>query len=160
MLRFDPGVGDAPPRCELLWDIASGTAFGDVAFSHDSRLVASVRSESGLIEIRDDVLRVFYANRYTNIFRCHARGHLLLGSELRVRCRGGVDHKGLRVANVREMAGELHVLDETLARFFAAANAKAQDGARSVRQNLLRGLVMRMARKPWVVDPLDEFMCF
>ena len=41
------------PRCELLWEIGTGTAFAGVAFSRDSRLVAVARGESGQLEIRD-----------------------------------------------------------------------------------------------------------
>eukprot|EP01046_Picozoa_sp_COSAG06_P059643 COSAG06_NODE_12407_length_1385_cov_18.460243_1_plen_343_part_01 len=50
MFRFYPG---SPPSCEQLWDIASGTSFCDATFSRDGTIVASARSETGVVEIRD-----------------------------------------------------------------------------------------------------------
>jgi WD40 repeat protein len=59
MFEFTPrssdgdGGGVEEPRCEPLWEIATGTRFAGVAFSRDSRLVAAVRWETGQLEIRD-----------------------------------------------------------------------------------------------------------
>eukprot|EP01046_Picozoa_sp_COSAG06_P054061 COSAG06_NODE_9517_length_1882_cov_2.126192_1_plen_473_part_01 len=41
------------PRCELLWEIGTGTRFAGVAFSRDGALVAAVRWETGVLEIRE-----------------------------------------------------------------------------------------------------------
>lgn len=59
MFRFCPrgnsGEG-SPPSCESLWDTASsGTAFVDVTFSRDGAMVASARSATGVVEIRDAI---------------------------------------------------------------------------------------------------------
>jgi WD40 repeat protein len=53
MFRFRGSGGGKLPSCELLWDIASGTAFVDVTFSRDGKVLASARGLTGVVEIHD-----------------------------------------------------------------------------------------------------------
>eukprot|EP01045_Picozoa_sp_COSAG04_P018668 COSAG04_NODE_1744_length_5718_cov_22.631073_3_plen_1026_part_00 len=47
------GMYRFPCSGEQLWDAEPGTAFCDAAFSRDGAMVASVRTKTGLVEIRD-----------------------------------------------------------------------------------------------------------
>ena len=44
---------EEPVVCQKLWEVEPGTGFWDAAFSHDSRIVASVRADTGLVEVWD-----------------------------------------------------------------------------------------------------------
>ena len=46
-------IHSGEPSCTLHWEVVSGTAFCDVVFSHDGTMVASARSETGTVEVRD-----------------------------------------------------------------------------------------------------------
>ena len=71
----------------------------------------SGRSER-LIEIGDDVVGVFDADRQPHHIRPGAGLHALLVGQLAVRGRGRMDDQAARVADIGEMAEELDVVDQ------------------------------------------------
>ena len=66
--------------------------------------------------------------------RRHARGGELFGRELAVRGRRRVDHERAGVADVGQVAAELHGLDEPLARGPAARHPEREHRARALRE--------------------------
>ena len=71
-----------------------------------------------------------------------------------MRGRGGVDHQCFGITNIREMAGEFHVLNKFLPGLLASANTKTENCSGAIRQILLGRGMMGMAWKTWIVDPL------
>ena len=40
MFQFEPGGASEPASCKLMWEVQSGTAFADAAFSVDCTIIA------------------------------------------------------------------------------------------------------------------------
>ena len=78
---------------------------------------------------------------------------LLLVAELLVGGGGGVDDEGLGVADVREVAGEPHAVDELAPGVEAALDAERQHDAEAVAQVLLRERVRGVRREARVAHP-------
>ena len=97
-----------------------------------------------MVEIGDDVARVFDADRQSDHVFGDAGFDLLDDVELLMRRRRGVDHERLRVADVREQREQLEVIDERFRRRRAALDAEGEDCPLTVRQILFgaRGRVM------------------
>src|SRR5699024_10909322 len=110
-----------------------------------------------LVEVPEDVLHVLEAHRDADEVGPDAAGDELLRGELAVRGRGRVQDEGARVPDVRQVRGELQVLDHPLARGAGRGRlvlgarvlprrsyAEGEDGAGAERQVLRSALVVRM----------------
>src|SRR5690606_16247338 len=91
-----------------------------------------------LVEVPEDVVDVLDADAQPHEVGAHAGRGLLVGRELAVRGRRGMDREALRVADVGEVAEQLQALDELLAGLDAALDAEAHDRPAALRQVLLR----------------------
>ena len=114
----------------------------------------STRSQR-LVEICDDIVNVLGASGYADIVACYAGSNLFFGIEL-LMCRAGrVYHQCLAVANIGQMAGQLDAVDKLDARFPAAFDTEAEDGALTIGQIFLGQCVISMRFEPGVVHPVD-----
>ena len=95
------------------WNLNFGTwNFGDL------------RRLQRLVKIGLDILDMFQAHGYANKFGRNACGALGFRAELLVRGGGRMEHQGLGVADVGQVAGQLDRIDKPLAGPAAAADAK------------------------------------
>ena len=83
----------------------------------------------GLGQVGDEVVDVLQADRQADEVIGDAGRSLLLGLQLRVRGRGGVDDERLGVADVGQQAEDLDVVDEPAPGLDAALDAERDDAA-------------------------------
>src|SRR5258708_28772799 len=82
-----------------------------------------------------------------------AGGDLLLGRELAMRRRAGVQDERARVADIGEMREELDALDQPDARLVAALQAEGEDRARALGQVFPGELVVLARFEAGISDP-------
>ncbi len=63
-----------------------------------------------------------------------------------------MDDEGADIADIGEMAGQFHMVDEMFRRLIASLEAKAEDASETVAQILLRQSVGRMILQAGIVD--------
>ena len=85
------------------------------------------------VEIPQDIFNIFEANRKADQVRSDAAGELVFFGKLLVGCAGGMDNQTACISDVCEMGEKLNVVDDRLACFVAAFDAKGKDGTRSTR---------------------------
>ena len=68
---------------------------------------------------------MFQAHGHPDKFGRHARGALGCRAELLMRRRSRMEHQGLGIADVGQVAGQLDRIDKSLAGFAAAPDAEA-----------------------------------
>mmetsp|Transcript_31574 Transcript_31574/g.71332 ORF Transcript_31574/g.71332 Transcript_31574/m.71332 type:complete len:384 (+) Transcript_31574:347-1498(+) len=112
------------------------------------------RGREGVLEIGDQVGRVFQPHRQPHHLWRHARCRLLLGIHLRVRRRRWVDGKRLGVAHIRHVREDGEGLDDLLTRLLATLDAEDDHRAALALQILLLQLILLVALEPRVPDPL------
>ena len=97
---------------------------------------------------------------HPNEVRRDARLRLLLGRQLLVRRRRGVDDERLGVADVREVARELHRVDDCRTHSRVALDPEVEHAPKLPRaQQAQRHLVRRVAWKAKVRHPRDCRVC-
>ena len=108
-----------------------------------------------LIEIGDDVLDSFQADRQPHHLGTSAGLHALFVSKLTMSCRGRMDDQAARVADIGEMAEQLDVADQRDAGVIAALEPEGEHGARAF-WNIPLGQCMELVvRQPRIIDPGD-----
>ena len=63
-----------------------------------------------------DIGDILNPDRNPHILRLHAGRRLLGFGQLRVRSRSRMNHQRFRIPDIRQMAGQLHMIDEPDAR--------------------------------------------
>lgn len=119
----------------------------------------------GLVNVPQDIIYMFNADRHAHHVGHDAGLDLLFGFELAVRGGCGVDDQGAGIADIGQVAHELRRFDKAHTGFQATLNAKGQE-ARSAGQSIdaahlaLYQIVLRMVRQAGVIDPADARIIF
>ena len=80
-----------------------------------------------MLEIVEDIVDVFDADRESNIIRGYASCRLLSGRQLLMSSAGGMDSERLRVAQVGQMGRKFQAVDETTTRLEAPIDPETDD---------------------------------
>ena len=78
-----------------------------------------------LVKIGLDILDMFQTHGHADEFGRHARGALGFYAELLMRGGGRMEHQGLGIAYIGQVAGQLERIDKPLAGLASAPDAKA-----------------------------------
>ena len=111
-----------------------------------------------LIQIPQNVVEVFEADREADHVGLDTGGALLRGAQLLVRGRGWMDHQAAGVADVGQVRKQLGVVDQLTARFVSALDAEAKYRAGALGQILLCEVVILAAGEAGIVDPGNLFV--
>ncbi len=106
-----------------------------------------------VVEVGDQIVDGFEANRQSNEVIGHARRELLLHGKLGVRGAGGVNRQRLGVADVGKVLEQLEAVDKRTSSRTSTLDAEADQTALSLRQIFLGEFVRRVIRQAGVVDP-------
>src|SRR5271169_6479515 len=111
-----------------------------------------------LVEIADQVLGGFEADREANDVGGGAGRQALLVGQLAVRRRGGMQNQTAGVADIGEMREQAHALDQLDPGFVAALDAESEDRAGTFWQVFAGEVVKRALLQPSVGNPIDARM--
>src|SRR5262249_19388715 len=109
-----------------------GISAADACIEAARRRCAATRApgaRQGAIEVANDVVHGFEADRYADHVGSRARRLALLGGELAMRRRRRMQDERTRVADIGEMRPELAALDDFDAGLVAAFDAEGEDRA-------------------------------
>src|SRR5262249_34587906 len=117
------------------------------------RSSASALRRERLVEIADQVLRRFEADRQADDVRTGAGCLALIVRALAVGRRGGVQDQAARVADIGEMREQLHAFDKPDAGLVAALDPKREDRAGALRQVFAGEVMKRVVLEPGIRNP-------
>ncbi|MPL71114.1 hypothetical protein SDC9_16885 [bioreactor metagenome] len=135
-------------------DHAKGRARGP-ALSMSWRLASGGGGGERLVEVGDQVGHILDPDRQPHHARRGAGGDLLFLAQLAMRGRGRVDDQRARIAEVRDMAEELQIVDELDAGVIAALHRHGEERAGALRADLRDPVVPGRGRQAGPGDIVD-----
>src|SRR5271170_1918616 len=112
-------------------------------------------SRQGLVQIRDEICRIFQPDRKAHDFRAGAGRDFLRVRELSMGRGSRMDHERARIAEIGEVGEQFELAYKRYAGLVAALDSEGEHGAGALGAIFARELVVAVAGQARVADPGD-----